>query len=57
MLNYAKIYYMSAILGGKSMNKWEEEYNKIKPNIDKMIEEQNNKINDIRRKKQQLEKK
>lgn len=50
MLNYAKIYYMSAILGGKSMNKWEEEYNKIKPNIDKMIKEQNNKINDIRRK-------
>lgn len=48
MLNYVKIYYMSAILGGKSMNKWEERYNKLKngefdSRIDELKEKHNNK--------------
>lgn len=48
MLNYAKIYYMSAILGGKSMNKWEEKYNKLKngefdSRIDELKEKHDNK--------------
>lgn len=48
MLNYVKIYYMSAILGGKSMKKWEERYNKLKngefdSRIDELKEKHDNK--------------
>lgn len=45
---------MSAILGGKSMKKWEERYNEINPKIDSMIAEQNAKMNEARRKQVEL---
>lgn len=54
MLNYVKIYYMSVILGGKNMNKWEDKYNKINPVIDNMISEQAAKMNEARRKQAEL---
>lgn len=48
MLNYVKIYYMSAILGGKNMKKWEERYDKLKngefdARIDELKEKHDNK--------------
>ena len=48
MLNYVKIYYMSVILGGKNMNKWEDKYSKLKngefdARIDELKDKANNK--------------